>query len=105
MACMIRGSSLEIVIGRPALTEARHPLLLFGREIRRLQQIPPPLPCPPDGHDALPALDPGMVPGAQDVRYHPLREYLGARVLRMLEKPARERVPGRGGLVAEGAGA
>src|SRR6185369_8075606 len=72
-----RGSLLEIVIGRPALTEARHPLLLFGREIRRLQQIPPPLPRPPDRHDAFPPLDPGVITGAQHVGHGPLRERLG----------------------------
>src|SRR5712664_1229470 len=78
MACMSRGSSLEIVIGRPALIEARHPLLLFGRQVRRLQQIPPPLPRPPDGHDALPPVDPGVVAGSQNLRHGPLGEHLGA---------------------------
>src|ERR1700675_2254413 len=104
IACMTRGSLLEIVLRRPALAEARHPLLLFRREVRRLQQIPPPLPRPPDGHDALPPFDPGVVTRAQNLRHGAVPEHLGARVLRMLEEAPRERIPRRSPLVAQGAG-
>src|SRR5260370_37644750 len=101
MACMTRGSLLEIVLGRPALAEARHPFLLFRRKIRSLQQIPPPLPRPPNGHDALPPLDPGVFARTQDFRHGPFPKDLGPRVLRMLEQPARERIARRRGFVAE----
>src|SRR3990170_534320 len=104
IACMIRGSLLEIVLGRPALAEPRHPLLLFRREVRRLQQIPPTLPRPPDGHDALPPLDPGVIARAQHFRNGAAPEHLWARVLRMLEQAPRERIPRGRPLVAQGAG-
>src|SRR5262247_4536356 len=95
MACMTDRSSLEIVVGGPALLEARHPLLFFRREIRRLQEISPPLPRPPHGHDALPSLDSRVIPGAQDLRHRETGENLGPRVLRMLEESPREGVARR----------
>src|SRR6516165_7846153 len=101
MACMTDGSSLEIVVGGPALLEARHPFLLFRREIRRLQEIPPPLPRPPYGHDLLPPLDPRVIPRAQDLRHCLPLEHLGACVLRMLEESAGERVPRRSRRIAQ----
>src|SRR6266850_3965667 len=118
MACMTRHSSLnwwpdawlmsrpslgEIVVRRPALSKAVHPLLLLGREIRRLQQLPPPLPCPPHGHEALPPLDQRVIARAEHVRHPPALEDLGARVLRMLEQPPEERIPRGSARVAEGA--
>src|SRR5215471_18516757 len=101
MACMTGGSLLEIVVGGPALLEARHPFLLFRREIRRLQEIPPPLPRPPYGHYLLPPLDPRVIPRPQDLRHHLPLEHLGARVLRVLEESAGERVPRRSCRVAQ----
>src|SRR5499433_4359339 len=101
MACMTDRSLVEIVVGGPALLEARHPLLLFWRKIRSLQEIPPPLPRPPHGHDALPSLDARVIPGAQDLRHLETGEDLGPRVLRMLEEAPRERVARRSRLVAQ----
>src|SRR5215471_20525789 len=105
MACMTDRSLVEIVVGGPALLEARHPLLLFRREIRRLQEIPPPLPRPPHGHDALPSFDARVIPGAQDLRHRETGEDLGSRVLGMLEESPREGVARRSLLVAQRSGA
>src|SRR6266571_8477917 len=109
MACMThsllmsRPSLGEIVVRRPALSKAVHPLLLLGREIRRFQQLPPPLPCPPHGHEALPPLDQRVISRAEHVRHSPALEHLGARVVRMLEQPPGERIPRGSVRVAEGA--
>src|SRR6266851_5204004 len=110
MACMTRHSLLmsrptlgEIVVRRPALSKAVHPLLLLVREIRRLQQLPSPLPCPPHGHEALPPLDQRVIARAEHVRHPPALEDLGAGVLRVLEQPPGERIPRGGARVAEGA--
>src|SRR5262245_47065827 len=48
-----------------------------------------------------PARDRGVVAGEEDVRDAQPAELLGARVLRVLEEPAAERVLERGALVAE----
>src|SRR5215471_19971982 len=101
MACMTDGSLLEIVVGGPALIEARHPFLLFRREIRRLQEIPPPLPRPPHGYDLLPPLDPRVISRAQDLWHRLPLEHLGPRVLRVLEKSAGEGIPRRSSRVAQ----
>src|SRR3990172_6973326 len=75
-----------------ALAEPIGPLLLFRRQIGRLEQLGPALPCPPDGHQAPPAGDPAVVPGEQDLRHLPVVEHFRPRELRVLEQPARERV-------------
>src|SRR5688500_4739350 len=98
-----RAPSLDVVRGPAALAESVHPLLLFGREVRRLEDVRPALPRPPHGHHPAPALDLGVVAAEQQRRHLPAAEPLGPRVLGVLEESPRERVVLRRRRVAEDA--
>src|SRR4030095_1826805 len=95
--------SLDVVREHAALAESVHPLLLLGREVRRLEEVRPAPPGPPDGHHPAPALDLAMVAAEQHRRHRPVAEPLGPRVLGMLEEAPRERVVLGRLRVAEGA--
>src|SRR5947207_5070357 len=98
-ASTIRMASITVSslvkIGRllAALSQAVHPLLLFRGQVRRLQQVRPPLPRAPHRHEPAPARDAAVIARQQHLGRAEAAEHLGTRVLRMLEQPARERVP------------
>src|SRR5262245_47856837 len=99
IAPMVPVSSIDQVGRRPAVSQAVQPLLLLRGQIRRLQQVGPPLPRPGERHDLAPSGDLAVIPRQQDVGHCPLAEDLGPRVLRVFEEAARERIlRGRGGV-------